>query len=154
MPTGRNLFTADPRTLPTPTAMDLGRLAADEVIESISLQKLWPGEVFYCDKVSKRRDQDISTVAGAYRLRIRDGRVEDVRTGFGGLAATPKRAANAEAALLKSDFEGAAEAIKRDFQPIDDWRGTAAYRLTVAANLIRRLKHRIDNAPLLELDAL
>jgi cobaltochelatase CobN len=32
IPTGRNIFTADPRTLPTPTAMDLGRLAADEVI--------------------------------------------------------------------------------------------------------------------------
>ena len=31
LPTGRNLFTADPRTLPTPTAMDFGRLAADEV---------------------------------------------------------------------------------------------------------------------------
>jgi cobaltochelatase CobN len=30
LPTGRNLFTADPRTLPTPTAMELGRLAADE----------------------------------------------------------------------------------------------------------------------------
>jgi cobaltochelatase CobN len=34
MPTGRNMFTADPRTLPTPTAMDLGRLAADEVIRA------------------------------------------------------------------------------------------------------------------------
>ena len=32
LPTGRNLFTADPRMLPTQTAMDLGRLAADEVI--------------------------------------------------------------------------------------------------------------------------
>jgi cobaltochelatase CobN len=32
LPTGRNLFTADPRTLPTPTAVDLGRLAADEVV--------------------------------------------------------------------------------------------------------------------------
>jgi cobaltochelatase CobN len=32
LPTGRNLFTADPRTLPTPTAVDLGRPAADEVI--------------------------------------------------------------------------------------------------------------------------
>ncbi|MEA2997106.1 MAG: cobaltochelatase CobN, partial [Alphaproteobacteria bacterium] len=32
LPTGRNLFTSDPRTLPTQTAMDLGRLAADEVI--------------------------------------------------------------------------------------------------------------------------
>ncbi|MBV8837341.1 MAG: cobaltochelatase subunit CobN, partial [Alphaproteobacteria bacterium] len=34
LPTGRNLFTADPRMLPTPTAMDLGRMAADEVIRS------------------------------------------------------------------------------------------------------------------------
>ncbi len=32
LPTGRNLYTADPRMLPTPTAMDLGGLAADEVI--------------------------------------------------------------------------------------------------------------------------
>jgi cobaltochelatase CobN len=32
LPTGRNLFTADPRALPTRTAFDLGRLAADEVI--------------------------------------------------------------------------------------------------------------------------
>jgi cobaltochelatase CobN len=32
LPTGRNLFTADPRMLPTQTAVDLGRLAADEVI--------------------------------------------------------------------------------------------------------------------------
>jgi len=34
LPTGRNLFTADPRMLPTPTAMDLGGLAADEVIRA------------------------------------------------------------------------------------------------------------------------
>ncbi len=32
LPTGRNLFAADPRTLPTPTAMELGRLAAAEVL--------------------------------------------------------------------------------------------------------------------------
>ena len=32
LPTGRNLYTADPRMLPTPTAMELGRLAADDVI--------------------------------------------------------------------------------------------------------------------------
>jgi cobaltochelatase CobN len=38
LPTGRNLFTADPRTLPTPTAVDLGRLAADEVIRLYLLE--------------------------------------------------------------------------------------------------------------------
>jgi xanthine dehydrogenase small subunit len=128
-------------------------LARDEVIESISMPKLWPGEIFFCDKVSKRRDQDISTVAGAYRLRLKGGKCEDVRTGFGGMAATPRRAKHAEEALRRSDYEGAAEAVARDFHPIDDWRGTGAYRLRVAANLLRRLKLRIDGKAV-ELDSL
>ena len=118
-------------------------LAPDEVIQSISMPKLWDGESFHCDKVSKRRDQDISTVAGAYRLRIKNGRIEDVRMGFGGMAAIPKRPAHAEAALLKDGFAAAAAALAQDFQPLSDWRGTGAYRLTVAANLLRRLEARI-----------
>lgn len=32
MPTGRNLFASDPRTLPTPTAFELGKRAADEIL--------------------------------------------------------------------------------------------------------------------------
>jgi xanthine dehydrogenase small subunit len=118
-------------------------LAPDEVIQSISMPKLWPGEVFFCDKVSKRRDQDISTVAAGYRLRIKNGKIEDVRLGFGGMAATPKRPRHVEAALLKEGFAAAAAAMPKDFKPIDDWRGSAAYRLQVAANLLRRLELRI-----------
>ena len=107
------------------------------------MPRLWPGETFHCDKVSKRRDQDISTVAGAYRVRIRDGRIENARLAFGGMAATPKRAIHAEAALLKDGFDAARAALTQDFQPLDDWRGTAAYRLQVAANLLRRLELRL-----------
>ena len=118
-------------------------LAPDEVIQSLTMPRLWPGESFHCDKVSKRRDQDISTVAGAYRLRIKHGRIEDVRLAFGGMAAIPKRAGNAEAALLKDGFDAARAALARDFQPIDDWRGSAEYRLQVAINLLRRLELRI-----------
>ena len=123
-------------------------LAADEVIQSLTLPKLWPGELFFCDKLSKRRDQDISTVAAGYRLRIKDGKIEDVRIGFGGMAATPKRASHVEQALKDqpfsaATFENAAAAVAQDFQPIDDWRGSAAYRLTAAANLLRRLHWRI-----------
>ncbi len=128
-------------------------LAPDEVIQSIVMPRLWPGEVFYCDKLSKRRDQDISTVAAGYRLRIKHGRIEDVRMGFGGMAAIPKRPAHAEAALLKEGFAAAATALAKDFQPIDDWRGTGAYRTEVAANLLRRLEMRIAGQPV-ELDAL
>jgi xanthine dehydrogenase small subunit len=123
-------------------------LAGDEVIESLGMPRLWPGEVFFCDKLSKRRDQDISTVAAAYRLRLAGGRIEDVRVGFGGMAATPRRAVLVEAALRGQPvspvtFEAAAAAVAREFEPIDDWRGSAAYRRTAAANLLRRLYWRI-----------
>ncbi|MBS0526380.1 MAG: xanthine dehydrogenase small subunit [Proteobacteria bacterium] len=118
-------------------------LAADEVIQSFTLPRLRAGESFHCDKVSKRRDQDISAVAGAYRIRIENGRIEDARLAFGGMAATPKRASHAEAALLKDGFDAARAALAQDFQPLDDWRGTAAYRLRVAANLLRRLELRL-----------
>jgi xanthine dehydrogenase small subunit len=118
-------------------------LASDEVIQSLALRRLRPSEHFFCDKVSKRRDQDISTVAGAYRLRIREGRIENARLAFGGMAATPRRALHAEEALSKNGFTAAAAALPLDFQPIDDWRGTAAYRLQVAENLLRRLEMRL-----------
>ena len=118
-------------------------LAPDEVIQSLTMPRLWPGEHFFCDKVSKRRDQDISTVAGAYRVRIRNDRIENARLAFGGMAATPKRASRAEATLLKDGFAAAIAALPRDFQPIDDWRGTSAYRLQVAMNLLRRLEVRL-----------
>jgi xanthine dehydrogenase small subunit len=118
-------------------------LAPDEIIQGLTIPRLWQGESFHCDKVSKRRDQDISTVAGAYRLRINHGKIHDVRIAFGGMAAIPQRAGNAEAALLKGGFDAARAALPKDFQPIDDWRGSAEYRLQVAINLLRRLELRI-----------
>jgi xanthine dehydrogenase small subunit len=130
-------------------------LAPDEVIRSLSMPRLWEGETFHCDKVSKRRDQDISTVAGAYRVRIRNGRIEDARLAFGGMAATPRRAPAAEAALLKDGFAAAIAAVEGDFKPVDDWRGSASYRRQVAANLLRRLELRLaDPGRVLEVEAL
>jgi xanthine dehydrogenase small subunit len=99
--------------------------------------------VFFCDKLSKRRDQDISTVAAGYRLKIKAGRVEDARIAFGGMAATPKRATAVEAALKKDGFAAAIAAVETEFKPIDDWRGSAAYRLQAAKNLLRRLELRV-----------
>jgi xanthine dehydrogenase small subunit len=119
-------------------------LAADEVIQSITIPKLRPGEVFVCDKLSKRRDQDISTVAAGYRLMVRNDRIEDVCVAYGGMAATPMRAKAVEAALLKDGFDAAAQALEAEFKPIDDWRGTGAYRLQAAKNLLRRLKFRVE----------
>jgi xanthine dehydrogenase small subunit len=130
-------------------------LAPDEVIESLTMPRLRPGELFFCDKVSKRRDQDISTVAGAYRLRVRQGKIESARLAFGGMAAIPKRAAHAEVAFLQSGFAAAAAALAQDLKPIDDWRGSGLYRLQVAANLLRRLELRVaDPSRPVEVEAL
>ncbi|MFZ5780358.1 MAG: xanthine dehydrogenase small subunit [Pseudomonadota bacterium] len=130
-------------------------LAPDEVIRSITIPRLWPGEAFHCDKLSKRRDQDISTVAAGYRLKMEGGRVVEARIGFGGMAATPKRATAVEVALVSGGFAAAAAAIERDFAPISDWRGSAAYRRQAARNLLRRLELRLAAPDLaLEVEAL
>ncbi|KQZ81831.1 cobalt chelatase [Mesorhizobium sp. Root157] len=43
LPTGRNLFTADPRTMPTPTAFDLGKAASEEVVTTyLQTHGDWP----------------------------------------------------------------------------------------------------------------
>ena len=62
---------------------------------------------------------------------------------IGGMAATPKRASAAEAALngqpwSHESFEKAAAALARDFQPLSDWRASAEYRMLSAQNLLRR----------------
>ena len=81
---------------------------------------------------------------GAFNLRHRDGVITAARVAFGGMAATPKRAPSVEAALTgapwtEATVRRAMAALERDFAPIDDLRASAAYRLTVAGNLLMRL---------------
>jgi xanthine dehydrogenase small subunit len=71
------------------------------------------------------------------------GKVASIRIAHGGMAATPKRASNVEAALVgkpwnEESVEAALEAYGLDYQPLSDMRATADYRLLVAKNLLRR----------------
>ncbi len=135
-------------------------LAPDEFIEAIIIPKPAPGMMFFVDKISKRRDQDISSVCGAYRLTLANGVVGDVRLAFGGLAATPMRATRTERALIgrvldQAAVDDAASALREDFQPIGDWRASAAYRSAVTRNLLQRLFLRVTAPEVpLEIDAL
>ncbi|MCH9687292.1 MAG: xanthine dehydrogenase small subunit [Deltaproteobacteria bacterium] len=95
-------------------------------------------------KVSKRREMDISAVAAGLRVDVHEGVVQSARFGFGGMAATPARAHHAEAAIVgqpwsSASCELAAQALAADFTPMSDHRGSAWFRTTVAANLIRGL---------------
>jgi xanthine dehydrogenase small subunit len=116
-----------------------------EFVERISVPLPAPGARYRAYKISKRFDQDISAVLGAFLVRLDgEGRVTEARLAYGGMAATPKRARHAEAALLGRDWDQAAvgaamAALAEDFQPIDDMRASAAYRLKVARNLLLRL---------------
>ena len=94
-------------------------------------------------KIAKRRDSDISSVCGAFALRLAQGRIESVRLAFGGMAAIVKRATQAEAELLgrpwdEAAVQAAAAALAQDFQPLSDLRASADYRMRVAQNLLRR----------------
>lgn len=118
-------------------------LRADEVIASVSIPKPKPEQEFRVYKISKRYDQDISTVCGAFSITREDGQVRSARIAFGGMAAIPRRAVEAEHALVGSQFdakavEACAAAITASFKPLSDWRGTSDYRLQVAGNLVER----------------
>ena len=102
-----------------------------------------PDLQFATYKVSKRRDQDISTVAAGFALRLEAGLVAEFRAGFGGMAAVPARAPALEATLLGRPWtpavaEAAALSLAQDFSPLTDARGSSAYREAVARNLVVR----------------
>jgi xanthine dehydrogenase small subunit len=120
-------------------------MARDEVIEAIAIPLLEPGTSFTTYKLSKRFDQDISTVIGAYRLRVDNGTVAELRAAYGGMAATTARAKHVEVAVTgkpwtSETLQDIDALIARDFQPMTDHRGTDAYRRRAAANLLRRLQ--------------
>ena len=123
-------------------------LEPDEIVLAVTLPRPGPGpeELFACEKVSKRHDQDIATVGAALRLRLEGGRVALARLAFGGVGPVALRARRAEAALLGRSLDtaiaDAAEALAEDLAPLSDWRGTADYRLLVAQGLLRRLHLR------------
>jgi xanthine dehydrogenase small subunit len=115
-----------------------------EFVESITIPPLPAGERFACYKITKRKDEDISALCGAFRVLIDEaGVVGSARIAFGGMAATPKRAVAVEAALRgrpwdAASIEAALPAFAEDFQPLTDMRASAEYRMLAAQNLLRR----------------
>ncbi|MGN6489800.1 MAG: xanthine dehydrogenase small subunit [Devosia sp.] len=117
--------------------------APGEFVESVTVPVLPAGEELACYKVTKRKDEDISSLCGAFRVKVAGGAVQSARIAFGGMAATPKRAKAVEAALVGKPWtiatvEAALPAFAQDYQPLTDMRASAEYRLLAAQNLLRR----------------
>lgn len=113
-----------------------------DYIAAVKVPKPRPDQSFRCYKISKRFDQDISAVMGAFLFTVEAGRVVDARVAFGGMAATPKRAAVTERALTglvlaePNTWWAVADCLAQDFAPIDDMRASAAYRQEAAKGLL------------------
>ncbi|HLW92669.1 MAG TPA: xanthine dehydrogenase small subunit [Roseiarcus sp.] len=115
---------------------------AGEYLRRVHVPKLKSNQQFRSYKVSKRFDEDISAVMSAFRFTLDGRRIVEARLAYGGMAATPKRASGAEAALHgaslddRASWKKALDAIASDFTPMTDQRASAAYRSKVAANLL------------------
>ncbi len=129
-------------------------LARGELVVAVTVPPEEPGLMFASYKLAKRFDQDISGVCTAFAVMTHDGVVTEARLAFGGMAAVPRRAQNAEAELVGAPWgleacEAAIRALAEDFAPLTDMRASSDYRLTCAGNLLRRfyLEHSDEPAP-------
>lgn len=123
-------------------------LRENEYVKSIFIPRLKATQIYSVQKISKRFDQDISSLCGAFCLNVIDGKTKTARIAFGGMSATPKRAKKCEAVLvdqswppIESVLNAAVGALASDFKPISDMRASANYRLLVAQNLLRKLAY-------------
>lgn len=143
------------RTLPLEAYfLDYGRQdrAPGEFVERIHIPRPAADAIIHIAKLSRRFDSDISAVCGAFHLTVRGGVVETARVALGGMAATPRRAPACEVALTDAPFSeatiaGAIAALREDFAPLTDVRGSAGYRHEAAGNLLWRLWHRERGEP-------
>ncbi len=115
-----------------------------EIVSALHIPDAAAHEHFRCLKISKRFDEDISALMGAFRITVDGSRITAARIAFGGMAAIPKRASMAEAALVGASlldqlsWQDALAALDQDYQPIDDMRASARYRRETAKALLTK----------------
>ncbi len=129
-------------------------LQPGEVLKTIIVPRGVPakGLTRKCEwfKVSKRREMDISTVAGCFTVDL-DGKkiVRNVRLAYGGVAAMPSRAKKTEAALLgkvwsEETIQEALPILQTEFTPISDVRGDAEFRRGLITSLLEKFFHSVS----------
>jgi xanthine dehydrogenase small subunit len=128
------------------------QLEAGEFLQAIVVPLGGPARQVRAYKISKRFDCDISALCAGFAIELDGDVVKSVRLAYGGMAAIVKRGARAESVLVGSPWSAATvraaqAALAEDFKPLSDMRASAAYRLQVAQNLLRRfwLETRAEN---------
>ena len=125
------------------------KLKKGEFIYSIKIPII-KDSIFKAYKISKRFDDDISSVCGSFIFSIQNNKIKKAVIAYGGMSEIPKRASAIENRLLNSEFsentfEKAVNLINKDFSPLDDMRASKNYRITVAKNLLLKAFHEIKS---------
>jgi xanthine dehydrogenase small subunit len=125
-------------------------LREGETVAAVRLAAPGPDVQFSFEKVSRRRILDIAGVTSCARLRIVDGKVTEARITMGGVAPVPLLARAAGAALVGRPLDAAAvqaavAALDGEIAPIDDVRGSAAYKRLAAGRIL--MAHALRLAP-------
>ncbi|WP_413717966.1 xanthine dehydrogenase small subunit [Silicimonas sp. MF1-12-2] len=118
-----------------------------EFVEAVTMPKSASALRVY--KLSKRFDQDISAVCGAFNVTVADSVVKAARIAFGGMAGIPRRAASVEEGLIgkpwtQATIEAVLPRFSDDFTPMTDMRASAGYRLETAGNMLVRYFHELS----------
>lgn len=121
-------------------------LQHNDIITAVRIPTRRPDQRLYCYKVSKRMEDDISTVLLTLSFDLRDGSMHRVRSGFGGMAAIPMSAHSLQTALegqalTLASMQTAALTLTDDFNPMSDVRASRQYRLQVCQNLLLRVAY-------------
>jgi xanthine dehydrogenase small subunit len=125
--------------------IDYGKqdLKPGEFVKSVRVPKPGKSQKFFAYKISKRFEQDISALCVGISFNLESGKCQNVRIAYGGMAATPKRGAQCEAALEgapwnEESIAKAMTALETDFTPISDMRASSDYRMKAAQNLLMK----------------
>lgn len=118
-------------------------LAPGEIVVSFTLPPRPKGSSDAYLRMIPRTEMDIAVVGCGVCLTLLNGTVTTARVGLGAVAPTVLLVENAAAALIGSTLddaalERAAAACRAACRPIDDKRGTIAYRTRVAGVLLKR----------------
>ena len=106
--------------------------------------------LFKAYKISKRFDDDISSVCASFNFLIQKNIILKANIAYGGMSEIPKRASIIEKALTNSvfseeTFSKVKHLIDEDFSPIDDMRASKNYRSDVAKNLIMKFFYEVNS---------
>ena len=118
------------------------KLKKGQFIHSIRIPLL-PKNIFKAYKISKRIDDDISSICASFNIELKNNKIKKIKIAYGGMANIPQRAISCEKILLNSSMSDniiskAKKSLEKDFKPITDARASKKYRMEVAKNLLEK----------------